>query len=121
MTWTETRPRLWLTKWVVTYANMTSPEANRSRRIIPSTRAIPLLLMFHVIGTRVAEGLWASEIALRPPAHANRRRAALAGDRDPPSDNRRTAGCRPPTAIKQQTSFMPQSVARCMEGMASLH
>jgi hypothetical protein len=28
-----------LTKWVVTYANMTSPEANRSRRIMPSTRA----------------------------------------------------------------------------------
>src|SRR5262249_44944172 len=33
------RPKLWLTKCVVTYANMTSPEANRSRRITPSTCA----------------------------------------------------------------------------------
>src|SRR5205823_10661188 len=32
-------PKLWLTKWVVTYANMTRPEANRSRRITPSIRA----------------------------------------------------------------------------------
>src|SRR5262249_24916336 len=33
------RPKLRLTKCVVTYANMTSPEANRSRRITPSTCA----------------------------------------------------------------------------------
>ena len=39
MAWTEMRPRLWLTKWVVTYANMTEPEANRSCRITLSTRA----------------------------------------------------------------------------------
>ena len=62
---------------------------------------------------------WAP-LRLPPITPCNRRRAALAGDRDPPSDDRRTAGC-PDRASSSRHRFMPRSVARCMEGMASLH